>query len=247
MLVAPRLQKLHHGHVVGERGRGGDDLVEVGRDLQHFVQRLIEVARGAEIVERENESGAAAQARNRFGLRLERALEFQVDKLTSCGVRLGQDFQLRSQRSLELAAIVGAAAGTDGRDVLVGIEKTMDFGKRRQGLPQVVQTELEERVIPGHGLGGPEHVFDRVAAQCEADPRQAHRQEAGRDSGRKSQGHLFSTTARYYRGASPDATSTIAEPPRKALWAKGAKHPRNLDPSPGACYFSAVTLVFRER
>ena len=25
-----------------------------------------------------------------------------------------------------------------------------------------------------------------------------------------------------------------------------AKHPRNLDPSPIACYFLAVTLVFRE-
>ena len=51
MLGTLLLQKLHHGHVVGERGGGGDDLVEVGRDLQHFCERLIEVAGDAEIME----------------------------------------------------------------------------------------------------------------------------------------------------------------------------------------------------
>ena len=126
--------------------------------------------------------------------------------MTSCGVGLGEHIQLRSQRSLELAAIVGAAAGTDGSDVLVGFKKTMDFGKSGQGLLQVVQTELDEGGILGHGLGGSEHVFDRVAAQRKADLRQAHRQKTGRDSGRQGQGHLFSTTARYYRGVSADAT-----------------------------------------
>src|SRR5271154_4363556 len=30
------------------------------------------------------------------------------------------------------------------------------------------------------------------------------------------------------------------------LWRERAKHPRNLDPDPVACYFPAVTLVFRE-
>jgi hypothetical protein len=46
-LSALRLQKLHHGHVVGERGGGGDDFVEVGRDLQHFssVSSRLRVAR----------------------------------------------------------------------------------------------------------------------------------------------------------------------------------------------------------
>jgi hypothetical protein len=28
---------------------------------------------------------------------------------------------------------------------------------------------------------------------------------------------------------------------------EGAKHPRNLDPTPSACYFFAVTLVLRDR
>src|SRR5450759_1701360 len=152
-------------------------------------------------MERQDESGAAAQARNRVGFRFQGALEFQVDNLTARGMGLGEHIQLRSQRSLELAAIVGTAAGTDGGDVLVGFKKAMDFGERGQGLLQVVQTELDEGVILGHGLGGSEHVFDRVGAQREADLGQAQRQETGRESGRQSQGHLFSTTARYYRGA----------------------------------------------
>jgi hypothetical protein len=33
MRGALRLQKLHHAHVIGERGGGSDDLVEVGRDF----------------------------------------------------------------------------------------------------------------------------------------------------------------------------------------------------------------------
>src|ERR1700691_2224840 len=33
----------------------------------------------------------------------------------------------------------------------------------------------------------------------------------------------------------------------KTLLRKGAKHPRNLDPPPRACYFFAVTLVLRDR
>ena len=38
-------------------------------------------------------------------------------------------------------------------------------------------------------------------------------------------------------------TAKISE----TLSGKGAKHRRNLDPYLRACYFSAVTLVFRER
>ncbi len=206
MLAALRLQKLHHGHVVGKRGGGGDELVEVRRNLQHFRERFIEVAGGAEIMKREDERGAAAQAGNRFGLRFRRALKFQVDNLTARGVGLGEHFQLSSQRALEFASAVGAAAGGDGSDVLMGFKKTMNFRKRGQGLLQVVQTELEERVIAGHGLGDSEHVVGRVAAQRQADLGQALGQKTGRGSGRHSQGHLFAITARYYRGASADAT-----------------------------------------
>ena len=50
---------------------------------------------------------------------------------------LGEHFQLRSQRSLEPAAILGTAAGGDGGDVLMGFKKTMDLGKRGQRLLQV--------------------------------------------------------------------------------------------------------------
>src|ERR1035441_934736 len=220
MLAALRLQKLHHGHVVRERSGGRDDFVKVGGDFQHFLQRLIEVARATKIMERQDESGAAAQARNRFRLRLQRALPFQVDNLTTCGMGLGEHFQLRSQRSFELAAIVGAAAGPYGSDVLVRLQKTMQFGKHGQGLLQVIQTELDEGVIPGHGLGGSEHVFGGVTAQRQTDLGQARREETGRDGGRQGQGHLFSTTARYYRGGSADATYCRSDR-EKHFWTKG--------------------------
>src|SRR5260370_36953369 len=99
-------------------------------------------------MERQDEPGAAAQARDRLGLRFQCALEFQVDNRTACGMGLGEHFQLRSQRTFELTAIVDTAAGSDGGDVLVGFKKAMDFGKRGQGLLEGVQTELEEGVIP---------------------------------------------------------------------------------------------------
>ena len=219
MLVALRLQKLHHAHVVGERGSGADDFVKICRDLQHFRQRLIEVARRAEIMERQNKSSAAAQARNRLGFRFQGALKFQVDHLTARRIGLGEHFQLGSQRSLELAVVVGTTAGTDGGDVLMGFKKTMDFGKRGQGLLQVVQSKFKEGVIPSHGLGGGEHVVDGVAAQRQADLRQAHGQKTGRESGRSCQGHLFSMTARYYRGVGPDATLRL---PRASVSTLGA-------------------------
>src|SRR5208337_505924 len=100
-------------------------------------------------------------------------------------------------------------------------EKTMDFGKRGQRLPQVIQTELDEGVIASHGLGDGEHVFYRVGTQCEADLRQAQREKTGRESRRKSQGHLFSTTARYYRGVGADATLRLPEGPENTLGAEG--------------------------
>jgi len=48
-----------------------------------------------------DQSGAAAQFRNRFGLRFQRTLQFHVDELKP-RIGLGQHFQLRSQRSLNL-------------------------------------------------------------------------------------------------------------------------------------------------
>src|ERR1700682_715371 len=123
-------------------------------------------------MERQNKSTSAAQARNRFGFRFQRALNFQVDNLTARDIGLGEHFQLRSQRSLELAVVVGTTACTDGGDILVSFKKTMDLGKRGQRLLQVVQTELEEGVIPGHGLGGSEHVVNGFAAQRQTNLRQ---------------------------------------------------------------------------
>jgi hypothetical protein len=161
-----------------------DNLVEVGRNLQHFLERLIEVARAVEIMEGQNESGMVAQACNRFRLRFQRALEFKIDNLTAGGVRLGQNFQLRRERSLELATILGATAGAHRDDILVSFKKTVDLGKRGQGLFQVIQTKLEKGVIPSHGLGGSEQILDRIAAEREADFRQALGQKTGRDRSR---------------------------------------------------------------
>ena len=207
MFVAPRLQELHHGHVVEERRRRADDLIEVRWDFQHLLQRVIKIARGTKIMERQNQSGPAAQPGNRLWLRFQRALQFQIDKLTARRVRLGKHFQFSSQRSLKLAPIVGAPAGANRGHKLIGLKKTMDFGKRGQWLLQVVQAELHEGVIPSHGLRRGEHVVNGIAAQCQTDLGQAHGQKPGRESRRQSQGHLFSTTARYYKGAAADATS----------------------------------------
>src|SRR5260370_16458186 len=96
MLVALRLQKGHHGDIVGERGSGRDDFVKIGWDLQHLLQRLIKVARRAEIMERHNESSAAAQARNRFPLRFQSALNFQLDNLTPPALGLPESFHLQT-------------------------------------------------------------------------------------------------------------------------------------------------------
>src|ERR1700688_2895499 len=55
MLVAVRLQELHHRHIVGERGSGTDDFVEVRRNLEHLLQGVIEVAGGSKIMKRDEE------------------------------------------------------------------------------------------------------------------------------------------------------------------------------------------------
>src|SRR5258706_12473956 len=62
MLVALRLQKLHHGHVVGYRGSGSDDFVEICLDLLHFFQRLFKIAWGADYLDRLHDSRPATNA-----------------------------------------------------------------------------------------------------------------------------------------------------------------------------------------
>ncbi len=83
VLVALGLEELHHRHIVREGGGGGDNLVEVGGDSEHFIERGLEVAGGAEVVGRDDEAGALAQAGEHFGLGLERAFEFEVDDLAA--------------------------------------------------------------------------------------------------------------------------------------------------------------------
>src|SRR6202140_4626230 len=55
MLAAVRLQELHHGHIVGERGSSTDDFVEVRRNLEHLLQGVVEVAGGSKIMKRDEE------------------------------------------------------------------------------------------------------------------------------------------------------------------------------------------------
>ena len=94
MAIALCLEKLHHGDVVGERGRGGDELVKLRRNRPHLFQRGIEIAGGSKIVERKNQGGTRAQARHGFRLGPERTLEFQIQQLASGGRRLAQNLQL---------------------------------------------------------------------------------------------------------------------------------------------------------
>ena len=61
MLVALAGQELDHGDVVGERGRGTYDLVEVGGEGTHLLERFVELLGGTEVVVREDQGGAGAE------------------------------------------------------------------------------------------------------------------------------------------------------------------------------------------
>src|SRR5664279_6459307 len=79
--------------VLRKANAAGCQIVDL--ELQSALQAKPEaVARGAEIMERQNEPGTAAQARNRFRFRFQCALQFQVDDLTARGIGLAEHFQL---------------------------------------------------------------------------------------------------------------------------------------------------------
>ena len=126
------------------------------------------------------------------GLVFSALCKFHVDDLASGGVSFVEYFELRGERSLELAAIVRAAAGADGGDVLMGLEKTVNFGKGGERLLQVIQTKFQKRVVAGHGLGGRQHFFECVRTRAPGRLWAAAWAEAGRESGGRCQGHLFS-------------------------------------------------------
>src|SRR6266478_6775996 len=85
VFVTVGLEELHHRYVVGERGGGGDDLVVVGRDGQHLLERLFQPASGTKIVEGENQARTGAQSSHCFGLAANPTLQFQVQELASGG------------------------------------------------------------------------------------------------------------------------------------------------------------------
>src|SRR5579863_2895858 len=74
MQSAVFLEELHHGDIVGQRGSGADNLVEVGGYGDHFFQRLIELPGSAEIVIGEDECGLGTQTPQLFGFTVGRSL-----------------------------------------------------------------------------------------------------------------------------------------------------------------------------
>ena len=153
---------------------------------------------------------------------------------TARGVRLAEHFQLRSQRSFELAAVVGAAAGADGGDVLVGFKKTMDLRKRGQRLLQVIQTKLEEGVIPRHRLGRWRACLRPCRRSAPGRPWAGAGAENGaREWKTKPRPFVFNDGA-ILQGCKPRCNIRIAEGSGKHFGAKGLNtlvtltHPRAL-------------------
>jgi len=89
--------------------------------------------------------------RNRFGLRFQRTLQFHVDELTAPGIGLGQHFQLRSQRSLNLPPLSARRPRADGRDVLVRLQKTVNLRTAASGCFNS-PTKLEKWVFASQRL-----------------------------------------------------------------------------------------------
>src|SRR5450631_290102 len=89
--VALPRQKLDHGDVVGERGGGADDLVEVGRVGEHFFQSLVQLLGGTKVMEGENEGAAGAKLLELFWLALACGLQFNIDQLATGGGSFAQN------------------------------------------------------------------------------------------------------------------------------------------------------------
>src|SRR6202035_2304704 len=137
MAIALPRQKLDHGDVIGESRRSADDLVEVGRIHQHFLEGLLKLLSGPEIVKRKDQGGTGAQLLELFGLALARCFELNIDQLASGGSCFAQDVQLRNDRAAELAPTGNPPAGRDGEGSGGGLEEAFDFGERQTRLGKV--------------------------------------------------------------------------------------------------------------
>src|SRR5205823_11802672 len=138
MRITMLLQELHHRDVVYEGGCRGHNLIEVGRNGDHFFQSLFQLPGGAEIVEREDESGTGAQSLDLLWLGLLGALQLQVYQLATGVRRLGQNLQLGCDGSAKLAPTRDASAGGNGVNVRVEFSKLLQLGQGQTRVGQVV-------------------------------------------------------------------------------------------------------------
>jgi len=131
-------QEFDHGDVVGERGGGADDFVEVGGVGAHFLERFVELLGRPEVVEGEDQGGTGAQLLQLLGLALAGGLEFDINQLAACGCGLAQNVELGGDGAAELASAGDAAAGGDYDRAGVGLHETLDSGQSQAGLRKVV-------------------------------------------------------------------------------------------------------------
>src|SRR5579862_24174 len=138
MLVAVVLQELHHRHVVGEGGRGGDDLVIIGRDGNHLLEGGVEVTGSLKVMKGKYQGGARAQFLDLRGLTLRSCLQLDVDDLAAGVGGLLQELDLGGDRTGETSPVQLAATSSDHRYVGVKLEKLPDLRQRESRLREVV-------------------------------------------------------------------------------------------------------------
>jgi hypothetical protein len=149
------LDQLEDGEVVGQGLGGGNDFDELRCEGLDTLCSLLQAFGTGEVVEADEQGGArgaqaVAELSEGGGPGFLCGFHFEVDDLAAGGGGCGQDIQFRGQRSMEVATEPLAAAGGDGGDIPVEVEKILDFGQGGGGFGQEIEAELEK---PGVGAG----------------------------------------------------------------------------------------------
>ncbi len=169
-VIVHALQEADQGHIVHQRLGGGNDLDEVRIEGGDPGVDAVQVPGSVEVVVADDQrcAGVPQFLHARLLQRL-RGLQFQVHQ-QKAGLRgLDQYFLFSDDAAGKLAAIGGATAGGDGgRRHVVG-EELLELGQREQRLVQVVEAELEERVLLHCGGGLLDHLGRRRADNGDAD------------------------------------------------------------------------------
>ena len=174
-VIVHALQEADQGHIVHQRLGGGNDLDEVRIEGDDPGVDAVQVLGGVEVVVADDQRCAGVPQFLHAGfLQRLRGLQFQVHQ-QKAGLRgLDQDLLFSDDAAGKLAAIGGAAAGRDGgRRHVVG-EELLEPGQREQRLVQVVEAELEERVLLHCGGGFLDHL-----GRCRTDNGDTDLGEAG--------------------------------------------------------------------